>query len=61
MEVISHKNSKNNGNTSPPIILLEKTIYITQNNTNWRNHPIIQEIVNHTHNILPAPPTHPLP
>lgn len=41
--------------------LIRKTIYITKNNPNWRDHPIIQETANHTHNILLAPPprTHP--
>ena len=36
--------------------LIRKTIYITNNTINWRNHPIMYELNSHTHiNIPPSP------
>ena len=36
--------------------LIRKAIYITNNTINWRNHPIMYELNNHTHINIPPPP-----
>ena len=36
--------------------LIRKGIYVTNNNINWRTHPIMHELNNHNHISIPPPP-----
>ena len=38
--------------------LIRKAIYLTRNSPNWQAHPIMNELINHTHTNIPPPPTH---
>jgi hypothetical protein len=40
--------------------IIRKTIKITTQDTNWRTHPLITNLQNHPHTILPNPPNDPL-
>ena len=39
--------------------IIRKAIKITTQDTNWRFHPIITNLQNHTHTIIPNPPNNP--
>lgn len=43
-------------NTSPRTTSLENNIHNIKNHQNWQNHPIIEEIHNHTHATMSPPP-----
>jgi hypothetical protein len=40
--------------------IIRKTIKITTQDTNWRTHPLITNLQNHLHTIIPNPPHDPL-
>jgi len=37
--------------------LIRKAIYNIKNSTNWQDHPILEELQNHSHTNIPPPPT----